>query len=292
MHFVKNQHLSTGNNGWREISRELQRISSPKGINCYEWLDQEIKERRLEGEWSGFLHNPISYPEEYPKKYSHKVMPISKLVGDEYFKDKLKTCRSIFVFTRQIRNFLIDKTGFEKVFALKHPAGIPTKEGAWKGASRVLHVGQQMRKYHSFAVLNSKLPKFLIKPRNCPGDIDEMKDYADERASEIQYIEQMDLLDYIQFMRESIVFLNLYDVAACNTILECMSLSVPILVNRLDGCVEYLGEDYPLYYEDIEEAEKKIHDDKLISQANEYLSKMDKNNLQIPFFIQSLISKC
>ena len=148
-----------------------------------------------------------------------------------------------------------------------------------------------MRKYHSFADLNTKFAKLLIKPSNCPSDLVEMHNYKSKYQDDIVYLEQKGLAEYIDLMCNSVVFLDLYDVAACNTILECISLSVPLLVNKLDGCIEYLGEEYPFYYEDLSEAEAKLSDLNLIEQTNKYLLNMEKKDLSINFFIESLL-KC
>lgn len=290
MRFVNSEHLSRGNNGWRAISSALRSISNPKGTNCHEWLDKAIKERVLEGDWAGFLHNPITYPEEYSAKYNQRPMPVSKLVDDEYFKGKLNSCRAIFVFTEQVQKFILENTGFPKVFALKHPSAFHGTKRHWERAEKVIHIGQQMRKYHSFANLNTKIKKVLIKPFSCEEDILEIKLYSNQY--DIELIDQVNENKYIEMMCNSIVFLDLYDVAACNTIIECISLSVPILVNRLEGCFEYLGREYPMYYDDLNDAANKISDKKLIASASEYLKKMNKNHLSVDFFIRDLIYKC
>jgi hypothetical protein len=291
INFVSNDYLSNGNNGWSSISCAFRKISNPKGIKCYEWLDKHMKEKTVEEPWSGFLHNPITYPQEYPIKYSGKVMPVSRLIEYEYFKKSLENCKSIFVFTRQIRDFIKKNTGFDNVFALKHPSGLCGIKSSWLACDNVLHVGQQMRKYHSFADLNTKFDKLLIKPSNCPSDLVEMHNYKSKCQDDIVYLEQKGLAEYIDLMCNSVVFLDLYDVAACNTILECISLSVPLLVNKLDGCIEYLGEEYPFYYEDLSEAEAKLSDLNLIEQTNKYLLNMKKEDLSVNFFIESIL-KC
>jgi hypothetical protein len=291
INFISNDYLSNGNNGWSSISCAFRKISNPKGAKCYEWLDKHMKENTVDESWSGFLHNPITYPQEYPIKYSGKVMPISRLIECEYFKKSLESCKSIFVFTRQVRDFIKKNTGFDNVFALKHPSGLCGIKSSWLACNNVLHVGQQMRKYHSFADLNTKFAKLLIKPSNCPSDLVEMHNYKSKYQDDIVYLEQKGLAEYIDLMCNSVVFLDLYDVAACNTILECISLSVPLLVNKLDGCIEYLGEEYPFYYEDLSEAEAKLSDLNLIEQTNKYLLNMEKKDLSINFFIESLL-KC
>lgn len=56
---------------------------------------------------------------------------------------------------------------------------------------------------------------------------------------------------YVRLSSEKIVFCDYIDCSASNTILECISTSTPIILNKLPAIVEYLGEDYPLYIETI-----------------------------------------
>jgi hypothetical protein len=45
-----------------------------------------------------------------------------------------------------------------------------------------------------------------------------------------------------------VIFINLVDASAVNTILECISRNTPIIVNRIPATVELLGNTYPLFY--------------------------------------------
>ena len=55
--------------------------------------------------------------------------------------------------------------------------------------------------------------------------------------------------------------------------------------------MEYLGEDYPLYFTDIQDAQDKLHDKQKIIKAHEYLKNMDKTFLSGRYFAIDLINK-
>ena len=59
------------------------------------------------------------------------------------------------------------------------------------------------------------------------------------------------LYNYDLLLMQNIVFINLIDASAVNTILECIVRNTPIIVNKIDGIIDYLGEDYPLYYNEL-----------------------------------------
>ena len=70
---------------------------------------------------------------------------------------------------------------------------------------------------------------------------------------------------------KDIAFVDLYDAGANNTVVECIARATPLLVNKLPSVVEYLGLDYPLYYDSLDEAAEKAMNLHLILQAYNYL---------------------
>jgi hypothetical protein len=69
-----------------------------------------------------------------------------------------------------------------------------------------------------------------------------------------------------------IVFADLYDANADAVVLECLASATPMLVNRLPAVVEYLGREYPLYFDSLDEAARKVVDVGRIRQAHECLA--------------------
>jgi hypothetical protein len=76
---------------------------------------------------------------------------------------------------------------------------------------------------------------------------------------------------YDRMLSCNIVFLDLYDSSANNTIVECIVRNTPLIVNRHPAVVEYLGKDYPLYFDTIEEASYLAEDEEKVYTAYIYL---------------------
>jgi len=115
---------------------------------------------------------------------------------------------------------------------------------------------------------------------------------ADELNDMINSVEKINYLsndDYDRLLSENIVFIDLIDASACNTVIECIARNTPILVNKLPAIVEVLGPHYPFYYESIEEANYKLSDYNYINEAHHYLKSMDKSFLRIETFIEKLL---
>lgn len=97
-------------------------------------------------------------------------------------------------------------------------------------------------------------------------------------------IAQLSNDDYDKLLSSSVVFLKLEDAAAVNTIIECIIRNTPIIVNRLPATVEYLGADYPLFYNHINEVSKFTAKD--VQAAYKYLTKLDKSPYVADTFIK------
>lgn len=106
----------------------------------------------------------------------------------------------------------------------------------------------------------------------------------------VDIIDKLNNEDYDILLSKNIVYINLVNASAVNTIIECIIRDTPILVNRLPATEQYLGKDYPLLYETIEHAQELLRDNKSILNAYKYLKKMDKSHLTINFFIDIISS--
>ena len=75
---------------------------------------------------------------------------------------------------------------------------------------------------------------------------------------------------------------------ANNAIIECIARNTPVLVNRLPAVEEYLGKEYPLYFETLEEV-AEAEDMDLLRETHEYLLRMPKQWLSGSYFRRSLM---
>jgi len=94
--------------------------------------------------------------------------------------------------------------------------------------------------------------------------------------------------DYDSLLEKNIVFIELIEPSAVNTIIECIVRNIPICINPHPAVIEYLGENYPFYFSCYSEASDKLNDLEIIKNTNQYLLKMDKNFLKLETFIENL----
>jgi hypothetical protein len=105
----------------------------------------------------------------------------------------------------------------------------------------------------------------------------------------VQLIQTVDNGTYDKLLANNVVFLDLIDCSAVNTIIECIVRNTPVIVNRLPGTVELLTKDYPLFYDKIADIPKLLKP-KVLKKAHEYLSKLNKERFRIESFDRALVS--
>jgi polysaccharide pyruvyl transferase WcaK-like protein len=112
--------------------------------------------------------------------------------------------------------------------------------------------------------------------------------------SRISIIGKLDNEQYDALLSNSIVFLDLFDSAAVNTVIECLLRNTPILINKTAGVVEILGADYPMYFNSNQyqrrinrEVEALLTTDN-INKTIQYLSLQDKHKYKIDYFINNM----
>jgi len=102
----------------------------------------------------------------------------------------------------------------------------------------------------------------------------------------VQLIDKLENDDYDVLLSENVVFLNLLDCSACNTVIECIVRNTPIIVNRLPALEEILGQHYPGFYGTLDEASKICKNIDKIKNIHVYLQKMDKTIFQLEYFLK------
>jgi hypothetical protein len=120
-----------------------------------------------------------------------------------------------------------------------------------------------------------------------------------KKVSSISFLEYLQNDEYDKLMTENIVYINLVDASAVNTIIECIVRTTPIIVNKHPAVVELLGKDYPLYFTasstDYSLINVQVYNmlcsDRLIRRAHKYLKHMDKSRFNIKSFVTEF-KKC
>ncbi|MCA9138731.1 MAG: hypothetical protein KDB00_18295 [Planctomycetales bacterium] len=246
-----------------------------------------------ETNWIGIFHYPPNWP-----GWLHPIAAAEKLLEAPLMQASLPALRAAITLSKYHAQWLAQRLDVP-VFCLLHPA-FPADQHFHpdrylaQSTRKVVQIGWTLR--NSLAIQQVELPdgyeKIHLRPDLSPAHAAERRlaKYWNNRRSQHGSVTVMSRLndqDYDSLLQESVVFLELFDVSACNTVLECIARATPILVNRLPALEEYLGTDYPLFYDSLATASRNL-DEKAILQAHEYLAVKDLTPLSVDTFLANL----
>jgi hypothetical protein len=246
--------------------------------------------------WIGVFHHPPNIPEWYPINHQHW-----KLGEMPVWRRSQGQLRLAITLGPNLAEYLEREFGVPTV-VIRHPSETPQIKwhpDRWLASQEkcIVQIGWYMRNTH--AIYQLRVPdsfrRRCLEPqqkwfRSChqavarhwhpdrpryPG-VDVVRSFLDDR-------------DYDFLLSRSIVFLELIDSVANNTVLECIARHTPLLVNRTAGTVFYLGAEYPLFYDDIDTAAELLTDDRILA-AHRYLREMPKQWLDGKVWCESVRS--
>ena len=277
--------------GWSCCMNSIKPLHSDSGILLIDYFDEFVKNKNtIDEPWVGFIHNCVKNPKIIAERYGEKnSIDIEKMINSKFWEKNIKLCKGLFCLCKKSSDFIESNTKI-KVSNLVHPTGTPSKYFCWSDFhsnqnKRLLMIGHWMRNFEAFFSLKCRLKKTLL----C---VDSAFNYHSlgKIPENININPRLEDDKYDELLSLNPVFLNLYDTAACNTIIECMVRNTPIVVNRLPSTEEYLGSDYPLLYENLDQAQRMINDESALYDGHMHiLSNKKKISLSPQYFFESFV---
>lgn len=269
--------------GWKYVVETLKsEVHSEDGILLLNATEDHIFHGKpLEEPWIGFVH-------QVPKT-NLKVFPdLERLLKYKTWVKSLKYCQGIFTLSNYLKEYLDNQNLPIKVNRLFYPIDFDVQKFDFNSfeskQKKVLLIGEYQRNFQSFFSLRANgFKKTLLEN-------DSFKRQNFTKNPSVKIVPRLSDEEYDSLLAESLVFLDLIDAPANTTVIECIVRNTPILINKLRGVVEYLGDSYPFYYNSIEEADEKLGDMETIRRAYEYLVSMNKEKITKEYFIESLHS--
>jgi hypothetical protein len=267
--------------GWDSINTQKK---YPKGINL---------------EWGGIIHHPYQINEYWGHNLS-----VSSYTNSKLWKDSLKTCKFLITLSEDLKNKILenDLLAGNKIpmYSLKHPSDFVQNNFKLdnfldKSEKCLTFIGWSFRYFKNFFELLPPIGFKKVWVRNIKSGeqskrIDNilMEQKVDlDKYRNVQIKENLSRLDYEKLICGSIVFLDFEETSANCAVVECVSRNIPILVKNHSALHEYLGKDYPLYFESINDCPRLLTNSKIIETHN-HLKKMCKKSSHLDNFIQNV----
>jgi hypothetical protein len=268
-----------------------------------------------------FIHDPPYYvlPEDLFDKSKKDVKYLLEK-DDEFLREKENLCilitMSHFYKKYITHHFLLSEN--TSVQTLYHPLELTQtkymfdiKKFIENDNKQLFIIGWWLRRYDRF--LNLSCKKCILGKSLEGGHVNE---YITKSIRKIIDTENIDITNNPSFTQEeiellntkyntkicdfiendkydtlfynNIIFLDVYESVANNIVLECIMNNTPLLVNYNLSIVEYLGENYPFYFVNYEDAERKVKNLELITKTHYYLKNMDKTKFTYHYFNREL----
>ena len=277
--------------GWPVASKLILDLHNPNGVLFCDYLDGFFGSgRSMEQPWIGFFHNtPENHPNTGAIYNFHDDRGLRALVDKECFKKSLPKCMGLLTLSKYIGDFLKSKIPNVTIDSLLLPTEDVEKKFNFKEFAfdpSIVTVGHWQRLYENLNGLKGIKKKFLKWSGAINPDWFYEKHHI-KRSKDIEIMENLGNQEYDVFLNKNVVFLQLFDAGANNIVVECIMRNNPIIVNELPALYEYLGEDYPLYYKNFQQAQELVTDIKKIEEGHLYLKKKDKSMFSMNYFVSS-----
>jgi hypothetical protein len=271
----------------------------------------------IEQPWVGFAHLILrsALPGHLREEDLHSVLDFT--FETETFRQSASQCLALMVFTtamaaqtsRKLRDLGLDEI---PVCVVTHPIGVESNvttydidvdlAAALSSTSAIVLLGQQYRRIASLHRLETQRPKIWLPSFSDPDLLEWLRGRTDAELQaenvafddtvEIRRLESND--DYDMFVRHNIVIIDLWAAGANNAVLEGLALHTPFLIRKLDGPIEYLGEDYPLFFSDLDEVQYWLDNEYVLGEkmieAHRYLQQLDTRAYTIENFGEQILN--
>lgn len=244
--------------------------------------------------WVAICHHPPIAPEWC------QTNDLKKIFSTSAFKESLPNLKLAIALAPHSSEWIFNTLRVPTA-VVKHPSGSPTtkwseKKYRLKNPKILIQIGSYLRNLmgiyqlpapHQYIKieLSQSLPWVERARKICSQKYGYRKNHGTVYLKSRVNFREYDLL-----LSESVVFLELIDAVATNTVVECIARNTPIVINRLPGIEYYLGRGYPLFYDRFEEAPNLLTDSKII-EAHKYLKHLPKQWLQGKEFAKCVLNE-
>jgi len=283
---IEGMHNNFGHrSGWKYVLKLLGNIHYnhiKQKIRVIDLIEKTFswntKKEVITDNWIGFWHNPHCMPLWFDSQHSPQ-----SILDRKVFKESLNTCKGIFVLSDYFNNWLKTQINVP-VSTLYHPTeDCPIKFDFDSFVDNqekcVIQIGYWLRNMCSIGLINTTYKKIWFYGNEWARDCLKRESGQHDKCGNMDDVVFLRVSDelYDEFLSKNIGFVYVYDASANNAVIECMIRHTPLIINKHPAVVEYLGSEYPMYFNDISEVDNMLHNNKLIKQCHEYL----KNNKEI-----------
>jgi hypothetical protein len=284
--------------GWDRVESAVEAaLASPRADTLFVGAVEQallVSQEPLRCPWIGVSHQIPELAPGAEKIYGRKVATLDT-VGD-LLMASLPACRGLFTLSDCMRGRLGARLdGRVPIETLRHPTELAVRPFRWElygddPERRLIQLGQWGRLMRTIYEIEAPShAKLWLSGKAF--DAERLRTFMGEPAqpaSEVSMPPRVDDDTYDWLLERSLCLVPLFDSSANTALIECVARAAPVLVNPLPAVIEYLGADYPLYFDSLEEASRAAEDRERVREAHLYLRRMPKGHLSFAHFVRSM----
>jgi hypothetical protein len=246
--------------GWGPCGQVLQQLASPDGgVLLVDSVERLIRDSIvLDEPWVGFVHKALLAPAHLETLYGEKRdASLPAMMATEVWRRNIEQCRGLFCLSDHLGAYLQPRVACP-VDVVAHATSfdcLPFDFEAFRRSEHktLLLIGHWLRRFQSFYDLSA--PDFRKCLLKCQDEqLYERLHGVLRNNGSVEVLPWQPKSSYDRLLSRSVVFLDLIDASANNSVIECLARNTPLLVNPHPAVIEYLGPDYPLYFDDLAHA--------------------------------------
>ncbi len=253
--------------GWRDVVQSLsERLHAPSGVRFLSSVDDQMAHYGpVEEPWVGFVHQVPRQKLAFPD--------LERLVQLADWRTSLPYCCGLWVLTNYQRVALRDLGITVPISVVRYSIAESTfkfSPDAVRVQPRLVMIGEYLRNWQAFYDLQAPGYEKIILGNDEFTACQPNLRINDSVRIQARLVPE----EYDRLLSECVVFLHLFDAVGVTTMVECIMAGTPLLINPVGAVREYMGENYPLYFETLDEATEKLVDTKRVLAASQYLANL------------------
>jgi len=285
--------------GWPFVMEHLRTFHHAEGILLDDFVERTIRTEAVpqgwREPWVGIFHHPPNLP-----VWLDPGAPLDYIMSTAAFRASLPNLKGAIALSEYLGERLRDLLRCP-VLVLKHPTETPEflfSFERWEQSDkrRIVQVGWYARNHraiYQLAVPETYNKVHLLHPKihQLIERTDQFSPYRERpRIGEVEIVPRLSHSEYDELMTSSLIFSEYWDVSASNVVVEAVARNTPLVVNRHPALEEYLGADYPLFFDDISNVRELLSDPARIRYAWRHISEMDKTWLLASSFADQVVN--
>lgn len=239
------------------VAESLIDMDTPDNMIMHVEHHFQYNKQTIDQLWCGLLHGPVS-----ANDHTTGRLACEQLLQNDDFNNSLDTCECLYVTNTRLLDWWSGIVSCE--VKLMRIESIRTETNFSVDVSRtIVDAGWWCRDHGS--IFKLEVPDGYNKMKIVKPDepVRELIDYSGCVNNTVKLSDQLPN-DYVMFIDQTT------DDVVDDSMINCMSINRPMLIRRNSTTQEYLGDSYPLLFDNIKQAGELLTDDN-IAKAIQYL---------------------